>query len=303
MATIDEKRKTLENGKSEIKSAMVVANYGDPGLQESSNWDVLSRFVICKILSTDRVLTADKWAEMIVAVKRPESIWINPVNGLQSDQTQQQRSDYFGNISIGIPTNYSVNGISPISNTYNLGDIIHIKKSSLPLNANNSPISTFFQSIYSNLSQSNYGAWYNAGLTLPYIQNNNAQNNLTLKTLDTIPNNAGYFMPSINKYQYEAFMLTINNGNSDVTSALTQIFQGTWNGATQIYNAHGGYIFNETQSLDICNIQYEDIDDRTRLSENSCLPLVVAVPSSFPTPSSRSPGLISYNPIVQQVNQ
>jgi hypothetical protein len=302
MATIAEKRQTNENNNAEIKSAMVVANYGDPGLEEQSNWDILSRFVICKILSTDRVLTSDKWADMLVVVARPQSLWINAVGGLQSDPTQQQRADYYGNINIGLANNYSVNAIAPISQPYNLGDIIRIKALSTPLNVNNSPIPSFFNSIYTNLPTTNYGAWYSAGSTLPYIQNAGAQNNLSLKTVTPF-DSIGDFCPTINKYQYEAFQLLINNGNNSVVSTLTQIFLGQFSGGTAIYSANGGYVFNNQQNLPLPVVQYVDTNElgRSRVSQNSCIPLVVVSNSSFPMPASRSPGTISFNPIVQNI--
>jgi hypothetical protein len=303
-----EKRKTSDNINNKILTAKVVANYGDPGLDEDYQFDILSRFVIVAIESTDRIPTNDKWMGMLAAVKRPDQLWINVVGQQQSNPTTQQRSDYLGNTNTGLSSNYAVNAIPRINNPYQVGEIISIKRLSQPLLLNNQDQNTIFQSLFPTMPQNQmyYNSWYNAGAFLPYIQNNNAGQQLTLKTV-ALANNTGnttYYYPILNKYQYEAFVLLQNISNAVTTQTLTQIFNGTWNGTSQLYNAHGGYIFNQNSQINIPMIEFEDInvDNKQRMGSNDCIPLIVAVPNQFPIPKTRSTGTILYAPTVVPVS-
>lgn len=300
MATdnLTKKRKTAENNKNNIISAKVVANFGDPGLDENENFDILSRFIIVAIESVDRIPTNDKWTSMLAAVKRPESLWIDVVGNV-INPTDQQRSDNLGNTNTGLPSSYSVNGIARINQPYQVGETINIKKLSEPLVLNNQKQSKIFFSKFSNIPQY-YNDWYNTGAFLPYIQNNNAANNIKLKTISKVLNSgsSNFYYPILNKYQYEVFSLLQNINDTETSNLLIQIFDGSWRGTSQIYNAHGGYIFNQNQSINIPIIEYEDINigQKQRVNTNSCIPLVVVTPNSFPVPKARSTGTINYSP-------
>jgi hypothetical protein len=130
-----------------IYAARVVANYGDPGLQEDYFSDILSRYVICVLESANRVLTNDKYKGMLIVVERPQYLWINySSNIFVNNPNTQLRVDALGNTNTGPAASYTVSTISPITPAYNLGDIIQVKlKNNLETSsvANNS---TFFQS-------------------------------------------------------------------------------------------------------------------------------------------------------------
>ncbi len=279
MSNIIEKRKTIDNSKGKILTAKVIANWGDA------------------------VPTNDKWTGMIAAVKRPEQLWINVVG----DPSNLQRSDYFGNTNVGTSANYSINSIPSINQPYQLGETISIKKLSEPLVLNNQKQDSIFRSAFNTIdSPAYYNSWYNNGAFLPYIQQTQTQNNLRLKTVakasDTGSNN--FYYPILNKYQYEAFSLLQNTSNTELTSILTQIFLGSWNGRTQIYNAHGGYVFNNVDSINFSIIEFEDLNvgNKQRDGISSCLPAVILNPSQYVVPKTRNSGLISYNPTLVQVN-
>ncbi len=302
--SLDEKRKTSESNKNSIISARVIANYGDPGLDEDTQFDILSRYVIVAIESIDRVPTVDKWMKMLAVVQRPEQLWISVVGSV----SDQQRADNLGNTNVGTSSSYSVNSIARINEPYQMGEIISIKKLSTAFKLNNEEQSSIFQSVFSTISSpAYYNAWHNAGAILPYIQNNNATNQIRLKTLVKADNTGtnNFYYPVLNKYQYEAFSLQQNNGNVPTTQVLTQIFGGSWKGISQVYNANGGYIFNKDQSINIPLIEYEDINvgQKLRIGSNDCIPLIISTPNSFPIPKSRSTGTISYNPQIVQVSQ
>lgn len=305
-----EKRKTVDNSKHEIITAKVIANYGDPGLDEDYQFDILSRFIIVAIESSDRIPTGDRWWRgMIAAIARPESLWIDVVGQQTANPTDQQRQDNLGNTNTGLSSNYSVNSIPRINEPYKMGEIISIKKMVKPYLLNNQQQDLIFQSKFLTFpdNQKFYNSWYNAGASLPYIQNNNGGQRLKRKSVDLATNTGAntFYYPILNDFQYEAFALLQNNGNAATTSALTQIFNGSWKGNTQVYNAHGGYIFNDKNTfINIPVIDYEDVNigHKQRIGSNDCIPLIVTTPNSFPQPKVRSTGTISYNPTVVQVS-
>jgi hypothetical protein len=303
-----EKRKTSENSKNSILTARVIANYGDPGLDEDYQFDILSRFVIVAIESSDRIPTSDKWWHgMIAVVLRPRPLWIDLVGAQTANPSDQQRMDQIGNTNTGLSTNYAINTITRINEPYQVGELISIKKLGKPLLLNNQNQSEIFQSAFATMpttptDQTKYNSWYNYGAFLAYILSNNAQNELRSKTI-ALASNTGpntFYYPILNKYQYEVFSLLQNTNNVAITSALTQIFNGSWKGDSQVYRAHGGYIFQSVNSIDIPVIEYEDINagNKQRISSNACIPLIVTTPNSFPAPKVRSTGTINYNPTV-----
>src|SRR5438034_2377400 len=134
----DEKRKSLINSREDIKEARVVANYGDPGLDEDYHFDILSRYVIVQLDSCKRVPTSNKWSSMFAIVARPQHLWIDAPEGKSSSPSSQKRSDAVGNVNVGTATSPSVNGIARINQPYELGEIIKIKKIPLPVNTDTS---------------------------------------------------------------------------------------------------------------------------------------------------------------------
>jgi len=288
--SIEEIRKTQKNLHSEILEARVIANYGDPGLDEDYHFDILSRYVIVMLESVDRVITVDKWASMLLVVKRPEVLWIDAVNGKSQNPTTQQRSDFNNNINVGSSQGYSVNSIPKIDNPYKLGDVIKIKRLNSPASINTS-VFGMDSSIVS------YGSWHTQGISSSYFSSV-GDSGIRLKTISLLDNLSNSYNFTLTKYQYEAMSLYINSGDSSKINKLMQIFYGTWNGPRYIYLANGGYLFKNLSSISLYNCYYEDTnsDNRQRTSSDSCVPLVVTTPNSFPTPKTRSVGTISYSP-------
>src|ERR1035441_10974102 len=107
MTSRDEKKRTAMNMKSEIMDARIVANYGDPGLDEDYQFDLLSRYVIVMLESTNRILTQDKWYRMLAVVQRPSHLWIQVAGNLAAVVDSQKRTDVRGNVNVGSAMNYS----------------------------------------------------------------------------------------------------------------------------------------------------------------------------------------------------
>jgi hypothetical protein len=294
--SLDEKRKSLVNSKSDVLDAKVVANYGDPGLDEDYHFDVLSRYVIVMIESAYRVPTVDKWSKMFAIVQRPQHLWINLEEGKAPSPNSQKRSDALGNVSVGLAGGFSIAGIPRVNFPYQVGELIKIKKLAQPLKLGDS----FFNSEGFTETPDSYGVWHTEGSTLPYFAGNQARiDELQRKTIYQ-PNasNPLQFAYTLYKYQYEAFMLSLAASNPPMTTHLTQIFDNTLTNDSAIYKAHGGYLFKDLQYINMLAVEYEDINvgNKQRLSSNECMPLIVATPNTFPTPKVRSVGTVSYNP-------
>jgi hypothetical protein len=307
ITTLQEKQLTSKNNKAQLISARVIANYGDPGLDEDGHFDILSRFVIVALESTDRIPTADKWTQMIAVVARPKTLWIDVV-GSVTNPHDQQRQDNFGNTNSGPCSNYSVNAIPRINQPYYMGETIFLRKLDNPWNITNTQQSSIFKSQFTSISgQTYYNNWHTAGSDLPYIQNGNHQSDLKLKTIQ-LANNSNvttYYSPQLNKYQYEAFALENNTNNTDKIAGLIQIFLGQWQGYGRVYDANGGYFFGNSNTLVIPTIEFEDSNSgqKMRVGQNSCLPLVVVSPSDYIIPKSRSSGTINFSPTIVPIGQ
>ena len=86
---------TNKNLKSDVMGATVIANYGDPGLDENYFADILSRYVICVLDSPLRTLHYNTWSkDMIIIVKRPETLWIDYEGAFSEDISVNRKIDY-----------------------------------------------------------------------------------------------------------------------------------------------------------------------------------------------------------------
>lgn len=267
-----------------VFDAVVIANYGDPGLDEDYHADILSRYVICVLESANRNLTYDRWkAGMIVVVKRPEQLWINYDGGFLNVVNDQKRIDASLNTNVGKAGSYSVDAIPRINYPYQMGEKIKIKL------VDNQDIFTSQCSFGVGIPLL-YGAWHTQGATnLTYASN--VSNSLREKTIISKGQYKYNFL--FNKLQYEAFALSLYNSDK-----LKRLFQGT-SPDTYYYKGNGGYYFNNrstTQNLNI--VQYEDmnIGGKMRVPGNSCIPLVVTTPNSFTVPRQRVIGTVNYSP-------
>ena len=297
--------------KNSILNATVVANYGDPGLQEDYFADILSQYVICCIESSARTLTNDRWPKMLVIVERPKELWISyQSNIFVNNPNVQSRVDANNNVNTGPAASYTSNTIAPISNLYNLGDTIQIRKKKNVDGSSVSNQSLLFTSacpasIYGPQTQY-YGSWYNQGGGNPYIQANNSSSALSLKTItpvSTYPSNnvaansnQNLYNVMINKIQYEAFALNKYPPYNDV---MVSLFQGQ-SDYNYYYQGNGGYAFINNYFLYMTTCVYEDLNlnAKQRIPNVNCLPLVVCTPQTWTVPSVRSPSTINYSPTV-----
>jgi hypothetical protein len=301
---VNEKRKSLNSSKckdGQIIEARVVANYGDPGIDEDYGFDLLSRFLIVSIESCYRIPTTNSWHRNLAIVFRPKNLWINAEEGLASSPSEQKRSDAFGNINQGLSSSSTLNGIPRIDSPYRINEVIKIKK--LPNSVKNLSNDPVFDSVFNNYTDENYAynSWHNEGSTFPYFAGNESRTEfLKTKTLfkpyeDTAPFRYGM---CLHKYQYESFFFNVAIDNQELTDYVFTMFEGELENTNPIYTANGGYIFNKYDSVKFMSIDYEDINvtNKQRLATNDCLPLIVTTPQSFPTPKVRNTSLLSYNP-------
>jgi hypothetical protein len=293
ITSYSEQRKTKANQESSILEARVIANYGDPGLDEDYHFDILSRYVVVMIESCQRIPTNDKYSGMIVLVQRPKNLWIEASTIPNGNITTQQRKDADENVSVGSAGSFSTNGISRIYPAYSFGEAIKIRKLAINIQP---PNDYFFYSKFAN-SITPYSAWHSEGSTLPYFTTDAMRNSLRLKTLVST-SVSNYYTGFLSKYQYEAFALYLALSNSALTNGMTSIFNNTWAGNPAVYNANGGYLFQAKTFITLNTLAFEDINigNKARVATNECIPLVVTTPNSFPIPSSRSIGSIAYTP-------
>lgn len=287
------------SGKEKLIDATVVANYGDPGLDEDYHFDLLSRYVICKIESSNRVLTSNKYRNILVVVKRPENLWISYQGGFTNNPTTQSRIDPNLNANTGPAGSFSVNQIPRINMPYQLGETIKIKL----INDKDFDYSknqdTFFQSVCTKFSRSStlgyYNSWHTQGLSSnTYISSNGGASNLRIKTIyPTDLTNSAYTI-TCNKLQYEAFILSKYGSDQDY---LVPLFQNRAD-FPYYYYGNGGYAYANRYYLNLNKVKYVDVNvaQRARVPNNNCVPLVVTTPNSFTVPKSRNVGVINYTP-------
>jgi hypothetical protein len=293
-----------ENQPDALIDMTVIGNYGDPGLNEDFQFDLLSTFLICAIESSNRTVTQNRFDSLIVVVKRPQNLWIEYQGGIASSTATQIRVDNNLNANVGQAGNFSTNVIPQINIPYNMGDTI---KAKLIKNTDYPSVlmgDTFFQSADNRWTptQQSYYSWYNQGASLPYIANQMGglaalqqktitpygSNSLNLNT------NGDFFYICLNKVQYESFCI---NQYPTQTADLINLFTNQSN-FNSFYQQNGGYYFSQNTSYNFCSVQYEDANlaGRKRETTTSCIPTVVVSPSSFVVPSVRAIGTVNYSP-------
>lgn len=298
---IQRTNKNISNAEgSKVFDAVVIANYGDPGLDQDYFADIYSRYVICILESRGRILSTDKFSEKMIAfVKRPEHLWIDYV-GSFSYSSSMSRSDAYGNINVGTSLSYSTNNIPRINFPYELGEVIKVTETS-PQDILYSK--TDFKELESNHAV--YNDWHTQGYS--YIENLygteykvdektfNSKNLLRGQTIDytgIISESQSRYSLFINKFQYEAMLLKYDSKYGD------PLLNGS---KSKAFSANGGYFFKENFTSNLFNysyIIYEDINvgNKQRTASNSCLPLIVTSPNTFTVPKVREGGVINYNP-------
>ncbi len=286
------------DSKDAVFDATVVANYGDPGLDEDYHADILSRYVICMIESSNRAITKDRYKNMLVVVARPESLWINYQGGWGFDASSQSRVDFDLNSNTGPAASYSINSIPRINSPYFLGEKLKIKlikSDTYYYSLNSAP---FFMSGCdywqdNDASVAYYQNWHNQGLNSnPYLVNSNGINNIQKKTIT--PAGGGLYNFCLNKIQYESFALSMFPQQS---KSLVSLFSNA-SSFTYYYAAYGGYAFSTMMSVNFNFVKYEDmnVNNKARIANTNCLPLIVTSPTTFTVPKSRNSGTVNYNP-------
>lgn len=283
------------NKESETFDAVVVANYGDPGLEEDYHADVLSRYVVCVLESANRVLTVQKYLKnMVILVKRPEQLWIDYEGDFLNSPSTQRRRDAALNSNAGLAGAYTVDAIPKINYPYQLGERIKVKRTD--------PQDILYSKTPQDLIQSNYkGTWHIQGYNNIYkIPEEDLKNNLTKNTIvpiSKINNSFSNYGIYFNKYQYEAMLLRIydNPKIRELFLGESKAFDGFY------YSGNGGYLFEavlNTKLLNFNSIVFEDMNlgGKDRIPTNTCLPLVVTSPNSFTVPKVRSVGTVNYSP-------
>ena len=115
--------------------AKVIGLWGDPGISEYYNYDILSRFLIVQLEPFEECVTHIRKTQMIKLVLRPKELWISA----QAGGGGKIRRDVWGNLNeqnISPPNDNSNNGlkkaeflsqnIGPITPSYKIGDEITI---------------------------------------------------------------------------------------------------------------------------------------------------------------------------------
>lgn len=281
-------QKTNQNQNKNIKDAVVVANYGDPGLDEDYQSDVLSRYVICMLDSVNRNLTAQKAARMLILVERPQELWIKYQDGFKEDLSLLRRSDFALNTNVGPAGAYTVDTIPRINYPYRLGEKIKVKlvdpkrflNSECPWNA----------------TQNSYSSWHNQGLAGLDFYPEGTNINFFLRRKTIYPIGSNEYVPVIHKLQYEALVMSLYN---DIE--IKKLFLGDSDSYDGFYyRGNGGYVFNFAAYFALSNsCFYQDINagGKARIPTNTCLPLVVTSPNSFTVPQTRAIGTVNYNPV------
>lgn len=292
------KKNTAKNNKQ--FDAVVIANYGDPGLEEDYFADILSRYVICIIESSDRGITKTSWRNKIVLVKRPEHLWINYEGGFLGTPEQQRRIDANLNGNAGKANAYITDTIPKINFPYRMGERIVIKK--IDSTENRDIFSSACSSTYFTSDAENYGEWHTQGQNL-IDYDENSKKSVKYKTIIPSVEDANIYDIMLYPGQYEAFMI----------SKYGEKYKKLFEGSSDFFNANYVYfpsfkpdprdptkiIEQPVENPRFKNIvEYEDVNigGKTRESITSCIPLVVTSPNSFAAPQVRSVGTINYSP-------
>jgi len=297
----------MANTRKEKKKlkAKIIGLWGDPGLTEYHNYDILSRFLIVQVQPFEECVTNMRKSQMIKLVLRPKSLWISVQSGGSSVGTI--RRDAFGNLnqqnitgagsttpglftSSGNGVNqarFLAENIQPISPSYKIGDEITISEldkviSLKEIGAENKIFKSedtrnntdaFMSNFYRDLEKS------------AYVNNNINKNLSKTGTQFFIRYLGAAYFPAYHKIlQALNKKFIIGNMASAAAKNATVI--------DQKIKRHGG-IFDGT--IEFNSVIYEDLnlEKRKRDQQSACVPLVVVNPSTFPTPAVRNIGGIN----------
>jgi len=313
-----------KNRKEEPVKAKVVGLWGDPGLTEYYNYDVLSRFLIVQVAPYNEVPTANDASAIVKLVLRPESLWIKHV----VTSAGAQRRDFYGNINnqliAGNPPNngknaatFSDRNILPITQSYKVGDELILNKLSQPLHfdspsqpvllnpanppsATNQPIGSTGRCQFNGTDIFLSGQAYTASSFMSQAYKDSA-GVPAISTLDV-------FSYLLSVAGGSDFNVVMNSGATPTTAnpgpylaalgkmlasaqKYTEIIRAgisTQMDLSGLLGIRGGlfgrYLYKSVEYID------SNADNRERPRDSGCLPLIVANPSTFPTPANRNLG-------------
>lgn len=313
-----------KNKKEQPLRAKIVGLWGDPGLTEYYNADFLSRFLIVQMAPYNEIPCQKDSSSIIKLVLRPRTLWIDIVGTQRKDywgnRNTQVRTGNLPAAGVNAAVYDGKENIQPISSSYKVGDEITINRLPEPLCHQMSVVSpmslladknrqydgrdifssnevftavTSMSVAYRNASGD---AGVAAALVYSYVQAFGSIVGPSLASL-AIVMNAGSTAAGYSQASYGAAFqkLLTSSGkytqflsySGTTTSTLTRI-TGTTLPGIKLVQDRGGlfrrFLFSSVEYIDA------NVDNRSRQQDAGCLPLIVASPSTFPTPISRNLG-------------
>lgn len=270
-----------KNKKQDTKRARIIGNFGDPGLSEDKHFDLLSQFLIVQIQGknggVDCIIEDNNVADMVFVVYRPKELWIDYVAG--STTADYIRRSFEGQVNSG-RASININAINP---PYLVGDQITIEK--LPMGPTpEKPTNSLF---YKDITP------------------------LHFSTINSLPYSPIYENNSGKLKGFKASLIMTGTPQKihvrvyadEWWKIIQEMEQALFKKANLNPNfmdlKKSGRIWNaDTSFIDLPVISWLDTNStkRGRNASDSCLPLVVTSPDSFPQAAVRQLGTISYNP-------
>ena len=280
----------------EIQKAVILGLWGDPGLTELNQAAFFSRFLIVQIIEDNVFAPIGKNGPFgyIQLILRPKHLWIT-----QSNQSAVGvlRSDSFGKankIISGNPADNSVtfetNNIQPILKPYKAGEVVNIRRLDSPLTIDNNRI---FEGV---------DVFARDGILPPRMSDAYKNNSYivgppgwsTTNIKSCLDSNSIYYFPfgAGANFSYFVYLMCVYRYLSLIGGTLAGNLQfGAF--SNQFLNfvaSRRGGLF---RAYSLPQVSYIDLntDNRTRdCTVDHCVPLVVANPSTFPTPVVRNVG-------------
>ena len=268
--------------------AKIIGLWGDPGISEYYNYDILSRFLIVQLEPFDECVTHIRKTQMIKLVLRPKELWISA----QAGGGGKIRRDVWGNLNeqnISPPNDNSNNGlkkaeflsqnIGPITPSYKIGDeitIIERDKELTPAEGNIDSVN-IFQSYDTRANSDQMMSDYYSGLEAATYES----------VIKYFLNNGIFY----SKY-FPAYHKNLSKLNKQyIIGRLPQQDAFINTGLDLKIKRRGGIM----GGLNFRLVKFEDanVDRRKRMESAACVPIVVANPSTFPTPAQRNTGGIN----------
>lgn len=299
-----------KNKKEEPLRAKVIGLWGDPGLTEYYNFDFLSRFLLVLVAPYNEIPCNRDAGSIVKLVLRPRSLWIDSVG--------DQRKDFFGNLNKQLrdaanpaasgknAANYADSNIMPIAQSYKVGDELTLNRLHEPLcygyelgypnrdkrafEDENDIFSSKEAFVATTLMSDTYKnssgvTALSAANVYSYIHNP-ALGIATKPNLKIVINSNGVGGVDRTGYSksFEKILISSQKYGEFLASPgliLAKLVGGL---ITDRGGLFGRYIFNSVEYID------SNAENRQRSQDAGCIPLIVASPSTFPTPVNRNLG-------------